>query len=218
MTDRSVVFGSTRAWLAGEPVWPLARVLDEWGQHFRMYRIAWDDPVGVTHESTEDSLATYVMRRDYIRKFGFVIPCAELLDELARVGPVVEVGAGTGYMTRLMRLRGVDAVGTDPRLKRYSFAPGRHDEHQLELQAKTAARRYRDRAVFSSWPCYDHTWFRQLARSLRVGQRLVVVREDSAGTDDAWDFIAERYELERRVEVPAWPMLNDRAETWVRKR
>jgi protein-L-isoaspartate O-methyltransferase len=38
------------------------------------------------------------------------------LDELAK--HVIEVGAGTGYSTRLMRHRGINVIGSDPHFGR----------------------------------------------------------------------------------------------------
>ena len=45
--------------------------------------------------------------------YAFAVPNPDALDTLAALGPVVEVGAGTGYWARLLQQRGVDVVALD---------------------------------------------------------------------------------------------------------
>src|SRR5712671_1315936 len=125
--DRDLILGTMRRWLAGEPVWPLADVFARWGGEFENYRRRWsrdDYSVCVQRETT-----MYRLRNDWITEFGFAIPCAELLEVLAKAQPVVEIGAGSGYMTALARKRGIDIVGTDAGPAdelRYGFHVAKH--------------------------------------------------------------------------------------------
>jgi hypothetical protein len=45
--------------------------------------------------------------------FSFSVPNHEALDAIAAVGPIVEVGCGTGYWASLLRARGVDVLAFD---------------------------------------------------------------------------------------------------------
>ena len=52
--------------------------------------------------------------RDHLsRKYAFGVPGNDALDCLARYGPLVEIGAGTGYWARCLRERGVDIFAYD---------------------------------------------------------------------------------------------------------
>ena len=46
-------------------------------------------------------------------RFSWAIPNEEALDAIAAVGPIVEIGAGTGYWAWLLQKRGVDVVAYD---------------------------------------------------------------------------------------------------------
>ena len=44
---------------------------------------------------------------------GFAVPSDAVLQRMEQFGPIVEVGAGTGYFTAILQARGVDAVAYD---------------------------------------------------------------------------------------------------------
>jgi hypothetical protein len=220
--DRELITGTMRRWLDGEPVWSHAEIMQRWGQEFLMYRTAWDMNIRTTRASIyvdgDRSLSLYGLRDEAISEFGFGLPSRELIDALEQHQPIIEVGAGTGYFTALMRKRGIDVIGTDcgPGQR---FCVGRYDPKQLSLQAKTAVRRYRDRTVFCSWPSLWHTWFRQALRAMQVGQKLIVIEEDACAEDSAWEYRDQAFEeIGKSIPLPAWPNLNDRASCWVKKR
>jgi hypothetical protein len=52
-------------------------------------------------------------------KYAFGVPGNYALDCLARYGPLVEIGAGTGYWARCLRERGVDIVASRTLLTRF---------------------------------------------------------------------------------------------------
>jgi hypothetical protein len=209
-----VVIDTMEAWLSGEPVWPYSRIIEVWGKDFECwYTGRW---------SLSFAMDIYYTRQEWIRRFGFAIPCAELLDELAHYSHVVDVGAGSGYMTKLMRLRGINAVGSDFDVRgqsQYSFRIADHDPDQVTgTEAKTMARRFPDATIFCSWPSYDETWFLQLLRAMRVGQRLVVIRESACASDDAWEYLDKCFVKERTIALPVFPLIRDFAGVYLKKR
>jgi len=71
-----------------------------------------------------DELVSFVLPRS----FSFAVPCEEAMRTIAGLNrPVVEMGAGTGYWTALLRHKGVDVVAYDahpPRRITKAFAKG----------------------------------------------------------------------------------------------
>src|SRR5687767_5522442 len=54
------------------------------------------------------------VRKAFCRVWGFSIPCREAVEALrALERPLVEIGAGSGYWTALLRAAGLDMVATD---------------------------------------------------------------------------------------------------------
>jgi hypothetical protein len=186
--DRELIIGTMHRWLNGEPVWSHTEILQHWGREFLMYRTAWANDEAPIPRNYERSIGMYELRDEAISEFGFCIPCRELLDALEKHQPIIEIGAGTGYMTALMRKRGIDVIGSDPGPGHGKFTLAVHDPAQLKLPGKTAVRRYRDRTVFCSWPSLNHTWFRQALRAMRIGQHAIVVEEDACSEESTWDY------------------------------
>ena len=211
------VIGTVERWVRGdEATWRYARCLEDWGPDFEMYRKNWNTSLmlrgGIAHFA-----ALSEMRKDYIRKFGFMLPCAELLDELQTARLVVEVGAGTGYMTKIMRHRRINVIGSDPGIG-YFKKHGIYDPSQIVAQGKTMVRRYPKALVFCSWPSLGETWFRQMLKAMRVGQRLVTVLEDSCCEETAREYFDACFETERLIDIPAFQHMNDIVYVAVKKR
>jgi hypothetical protein len=203
---RATILGCMDAWLAGEPVWPLADIWRAWGSEFRMYRYAW---AAGEHASRRPSVDLYGLRDEWIRRYGFAIPCRELIDTLAANAPIVEIGAGSGYMTAIMRANGIDVVGSDPANEEFPFAVGKFDTEQSRLKGAAAVRRYPDRTVFCCWPTLHGRWFLAALKAMRVGQRIIVVREDACADESTWRYLDACFDHDRDIEIPAWNFMND---------
>jgi hypothetical protein len=206
-----------RRWLAGQPVPSLEEFHARFGHTFRNYRLHWDDPIS----SYPEQLSRIGERDRFICDFGFSIPTAEALAAVAALSPLVEIGAGTGLWSALLRRHGADIIATDVapagRLNNYRFVTASHAPTE-QLAAKTAVRRYYDRNAFCSWPSYDATWFRQALKAMRIGRAIAVVREDATGDETAWSYLEQSFQQEKMIEIPCWYGLHDVLEIWRKKR
>lgn len=210
-----------QSWVEGEPVWPYARIIETWGREFMPFIKRWRD-VGAPASFRRES-RLYEVRIEYVARFGFAIPCAELLDALAEAAPIIEVGAGSGYMTRLMRVRGIDVIGSDLDQHKnnsgHGFIVAEHDPLQWGcVAAKAMVRHYSDRTAFCSWPTLNATWFRQMLRAMRIGQRLIVIRAECCAERSAWDYIDDCFEETGGIELPNFPFIRDFAGIYIKRR
>jgi len=215
---RHLILGTMRSWLNGEPVWSHNRILELWGADFEMYRRQWDRGVLSMPGGRGRTIALYELRDEVLKEFGFALPCKELLDVLEDNQPIVEIGAGTGYMTALMRHRGIDVIGTDPGFNAYGFITGRYDVRQMRIQGKTAVRRFRDRTVFCSWATLAETWLRQALRAMEIGRKFISIEEDACAEETTWDYRDASFDHVNWIDLPAWNYMNDRAGLWIKKR
>jgi hypothetical protein len=90
------------------------------------------------------------------QRYAYVFPDDSTLTTLAALGPLVEIGAGTGYWAHRLRSIGVDVVAFDyapvdaERPNRYhsSTRPWTH----VEQGDQTVLSAYADRGLFLCWP------------------------------------------------------------------
>jgi hypothetical protein len=149
-----------------------------------------------------------------VRRYAFGVPNAAALAALGRHGPIVELGAGTGYWAYLLRRRGVDVVA-------YDLAPPDRAANPYRFEPRTwvtvlpggveVLDRHADRALFLCWPGRDEPFADQALGAYR-GATLLYVGEGRGGqTADAafFDRLAAGWREVERVAIPCWPGTRD---------
>jgi hypothetical protein len=160
-------------------------------------------------------------RQAYVRQWGFSVPCAEAVMALRGFGPILEVGAGTGFWTALLRAAGHDMVATDlaTGLSPYGFAVSRCAEVQ-QLAATDAVRTYADRDLFCSWPTENAAWAADAVSALRPGRKLALILDDRGtitGDETLRHVLADRCRALATIEIPRFPGLHDRLRLFERR-
>jgi len=158
---------------------------------------------GFTAESTEHLSEMRLARRAAIAQWGHSIPCAEAVAALSRHGPWVELGAGSGYWTTLLRAAGLDAVATD-------LKPWAADVEALD--GVTAVRTYAQRDVFCSWPTRGGTWIAEAAAAMAPSRIFAVVadaRDGEIALPALYDLLAAEFAIVEKVVLPQWPGARD---------
>ena len=171
--------------------------------------------------------------------FSFSVPNHEALDAIAAVGPIVEVGCGTGYWASLLRLRGVDVLAFD--LHPPTTAASDNGFHSAawtevlrggpEVLSQDGSASDPGRALMLSWPSNDPAdcWDARCLAAYR-GDTVVYVGSWNvgslavpgfAGTCSSPAFqraLAAGFELAATVRIPAWPASADLVTVWKRRR
>jgi hypothetical protein len=103
-----------------------------------------------------DSPAPEITQLELARRYSYVFPDSHLLTALCELGPLVEMGAGTGYWAFKLRSIGADIVAFDqapPDGDRPNRYHPRTPTWTEVLQAdQTALPAHSDRALFLCWP------------------------------------------------------------------
>lgn len=156
-----------------------------------------------------------LVRGGFNRRWGFSIPGLEAVEALAALGPLVEVGCGTGYWSALLRNAGLDVIATDLIASGdpgYGFTVGRCCE-VTAMGAAEAAAAFPERAVFCSWPTREDAWAVDMVRALGPGRALALIAEPADGRTASaalYDELARDFSLVRAVEIPQFPGARDR--------
>jgi hypothetical protein len=153
-----------------------------------------------------------------VKKFSWAIPNDEAISSIVACGPVVEIGAGSGYWASLVAESGGDIVATDKyKLVDNEFTDKVHCYSKIEkLSALSAVRKYHNRALLSVWPSYQQSWSgKALAEYLKLGgQTVIYVGEGEYGCTGNKRFhnLLNNLRVVKEVSIPQWIGIHDHME------
>jgi hypothetical protein len=143
--------------------------------------------------------------------YAWAIPNAAAIAAVAREGPILEVGAGAGYWTYLLRQVDVDVVATDP------AAPIDPEWSPVEpLDASTAVEQYPERTLLVVWPSDGESWAADALRATEA-ETCIYVGEGPGGctADEGFHrLLREDWHRETVVSIPQYPHAHDDLEVW----
>ena len=145
----------------------------------------------------------FVLRREFRKNFGYVVATAEVMTVLAgllrEMGPVLDAGCGSGYLSKELARLGVITFAVDwcdfgqarPSAQGYPINAVYQRDALGDAAAYVSAR---FGAVLLTWPPYGQPFALRVAQAMLPGQWLVYEGEDAGGctADDAFfDFMAD---------------------------
>jgi hypothetical protein len=169
-------------------------------------------------EDTWRQVSTFRLYEQYSE----AIPNLDALNALLDLGPLLEIGSGTGYWARLLRDLGSDVIASDVAdsdLRRWSTRTATPwtemvtSDHRIALQ-------YPTRTLFVCWPPRPNGFVPELLNI--APQTLLALITDgpsSLGThvDPLYTLLARDWHLLRRVATPTWPYRTDGLMLWQRR-
>jgi hypothetical protein len=203
--------------------------------------VAWSQVTRAYWAGRIDSDRMVELRRECVESWSWAVPNETALKVLSGLGPIVEIGAGTGYWSKLLRARGVDVVAYDrmPGVgcsweRRASDSPVLHT--QVLAGEPEVLKVHPDRALLIIWPPHmtheyaeDPGYVSFGTRCLRaykgrtvvyVGEPKRVAAQDNrpswTGDDTFFAEMARDYVAQQWVAIPRWPGLHDAM--WVVRR
>jgi hypothetical protein len=184
-----------------------------------------EDPVTLAQKdgikpSSVLSIGLFRLRNQYIPEFGFCVPTPALVTRLSQIGPILEVGAGTGFLARLVQNAGGDLIATDKN-------PGEMSKSWCSIRkmsALEAVEAFPDRTLLSSWPSLNEDWLTQAADRLETGQTLIMIGEYAGGctgSDCLYDLLTEVFtpapDVLEGADVWRFPAIHDTAQAFRRR-
>lgn len=97
--------------------------------------------------------SSFEARERLVKRYAWAVPTEEAVRVIASHGPVVEIGAGTGYWASLLRQVGTDVVAYDRSPHDNHWCVGTHS--LVEVGGPEKASEHPDRTLFLCWPPYD---------------------------------------------------------------
>lgn len=164
-----------------------------------------------------DDLKMYRFRERFISQFGFVILTQELIDKFKGHGPFVEIGAGSGALSKLLSINYMDVIATDlNEVSNYSFSTGMWFtiEHKSAIEALEF---YPNRTAIFAWPEMDSWAGEALLKALPA--KVIYIGEHNGCTGDALfhKTLEEYYDLIEEHRICNFPNIKDNLTIWVKK-
>jgi hypothetical protein len=149
------------------------------------------------------------MRREY----AYAIPTQEALEEIAAHGPVVEIGAGSGYWAMLLSQL-TDVVAYDTGAWRFT-----KKWFEVNRGGPKKVRDHHDRTLFLCWPPYNTPMAVKTLKLYR-GDIVAFVGEGNGGCtagDDFFEQLEREWSEVQTVWIPQWNHIHDYLSIWKRR-
>lgn len=178
---------------------------------------------GGLHELPDGMNSTLQHRVSGIwRTFSHAIPSDRALAVIARYGPILEVGSGTGYWAAHLKARNVDIMATDIN----PAATGdnaHHDKVQYcEIVQKDGIRVVEDhrdgRALLLCWPPYQHPLALRCIQAHRGTVIYIGEWYGRTATEEFHDELKKHWIEEARIPIPQWPGWRDDLRVFKRRK
>lgn len=157
-----------------------------------------------------------------VRKYSWAIPDEAVLAAIIRSGPIVEIGAGTGYWAALLRQRGADIIAYDASLAeagRNGYTLKGSSWTEVLVGTESAVVYHPDRALMLCWPPHNDEMAYRALKSYRGGILIYIGEEPPSCTADQkfHDLVKEQWKLVDRIDLTRWHMIKDSAFFYSRK-
>lgn len=167
--------------------------------------------------SKRDDYTQHSLRKYAIDNYGFAIPCVELIETITSFSKnILEVGSGSGYLSKLLRPKVDHLICTDSGKNGYRLSIG-SKFRVVRINAVKAIKRYPEKDVLMSWPCYRSNWSYHAAKAMKPGRYLFYIGEGAygcTGTDEFHEYLPASFQYIDSCSIPKWWGLHDRLEIY----
>ena len=161
---------------------------------------------------------TYIRDRAYIPRFGFPVLSAADIRAIAAAtggGPMVEVGAGPGYLAWECNRFGLEVHPTEP----FPEEGWTHPKGVHQCDGRQALRLHPEKDLLYSWPAYREPHTADIIWRFR-GRHLVYIGEPAGcanANDEFFDLLDRRFEPTALLEIRTFPYIHDSVHVYQNK-
>lgn len=159
-------------------------------------------------------------RGELVRRYAFPIPTPDIVNEVARRSPLIEIGAGSGYWARCLKAAGADIIAFDHR------PPGEEspwdpmggnrwfEDAWFDVMDGDAfeAGRHPERSLFLCWPPMHDPMAVDALSCYRAagGTTLIYIGSPGSSGDEAFHRELSSMSPELSVGLWSWPGIDER--------
>jgi len=166
-------------------------------------------------------LDTFRIRDKLVKQYAWAVPTDEALARIAKLSPIIEIGAGTGYWAALLQRHGaaVEAFDSSPPstgLNGWKHTTAYFDVRQGDHVVLVGSSAHK--TLFLCWPPMTDMALKCLEAF--EGETVVYVGEGGYGctaTDEFHEKLEAEFESIEQIDIPQWYGLHDYVSIWQRK-
>ena len=163
-----------------------------------------------------NDLMLFKSRRKLVAQYAWAIPCDTAIQTIAKLSPIVEVGAGTGYWASLIAKAGakIDCYDLKPPMIGANTYGHTQQYYPVMPIAWLDWSKTQRKTLFLCWPPYDDPMAEDCLRRFR-GMTVVYVGESHWGctaTDAFHTTLDNEWAHVEAVIIPRWDGISD----WLR--
>ncbi len=184
-----------------------------------------------TEDFSDISFFLQVLRGEYTKKFGFFLISEDFLSTTSNFlknKKVLEVGAGTGFLSYCLQKNEVNVTPIDLKIKKNLYGFEKTYTNILEEEAVKHLKKNNDYdTIIMSWPNYQTKFAQDVLSNMNIGQTLIYIGEGYGGCtadDNFFDLLAEKCEIQTAITDDiqknsySWPCIHDKVEVYTIKK
>lgn len=155
-------------------------------------------------------------RRELVEEYSWAVPNDEVIQRIVEFGHIIEMGAGSGYWTNLLRDAGADveAYDIDPPDDTWTEVVQCSEDESIEYVKLSRAD-----TLLLIWPPYDKSMAQDMLDAFD-GSTVIYVGEGSGGCtagDRFHQTLRESWEREDFIEIPSYDAVHDNCHIYTRQ-
>ena len=152
------------------------------------------------------------IRRRFIKKYGFAIPCREAMEFIKSYvrNELLDVMAGTGYWAYLLNDFGITTRAFDIKPKKNNWHEGDHYPVE-EMDAREAIKQNPECDILLSWPPYEDPIGFLTLKAVQPGIRVFYIGEwgGATGDDKMHDYLDKQFKELGMFSLPQFDGIRD---------
>lgn len=171
-----------------------------------------------------------LLRNEYNKKYGFFLISEDFLSTsslLLKNKRVLEVGAGSGFLSYCLQKNGIDITAIDLKVKNNNYGFEKNYTNIIQANASDYLSKYNHYdTIIMSWPNYQTSFAHDVLSKMKSGQRLIYIGEGYGGctaNDDFFDLLSSKVNIDAeqtkllQKNSYSWPCIHDNIEVYVIK-
>lgn len=164
--------------------------------------------------------STFSARDKLVKQYAWAVPSDEALARIAKLSPIIEVGAGAGYWAALLQRHGAIVEAFDGEPPKSGENGWGHTVAYFDVQQgdHTALVGSAHKTLFLCWP--PMTSMALDCLTAFEGKTVVYIGESGGGctaTDEFHEKLEAEFERVEQIDIPQWYGLHDYVGIWNRK-